>query len=278
MTHSYMWNDSSIRVTRLIHVDDICVYFSAVAVSNNHVRIMTWFKKSCDSWKSREIQFLDCPSCINARVSCMTDATMCVYEHKICVYMCMCVYMIDIHICQFLDCPSCMKRTWLWFPYRNWESCESHGMTLNSVDMTVNLLRDKTHVCVRQYTATHTMHCNTLNPHMYPWQKSKQDSQHRRHYRQLHKWQDPCICSTMHCITQHALQHTSSPYVSVTSMKARLSTPLTWMSTSYVTRPMYMFDNIYTHTHCRHVREMYVLYYDSQFHTWPDPCIYITYI
>jgi len=117
------------------------------------------------------------------------------------LYVCICVcvfYMIDIPICQFLDCPSCLKRTWLWSHYRNWESCESHGVTFNSVDMTIILLRDDTHVCVRQYTATHTTHCNTLNPHTYPWQKSKQDSQHRRHDCQLHTWQDPCICSTIY--------------------------------------------------------------------------------
>ena len=30
----------------------------------------------------------------------LSDAAMCVYQHGICVYMGMCVYMIDIHSCH----------------------------------------------------------------------------------------------------------------------------------------------------------------------------------
>jgi len=118
---------------------------------------------------------------------------MCVYEHTICVYMCMCVlhnWYPHLSISQL----SVMSETHMTLITLQelrvmWESWR---------DMTVNLLRDKTHVCVRQYTATHTTHCNTLASHMYPRQASKQDSQLRWHDCQLHTWQDPCIYSTIY--------------------------------------------------------------------------------
>jgi len=75
---------------------------------------------------------------------------------------------------------------------------KNQSKTLNTVDMTVNFISDKTHVYVRQCIASHNTHCNTLAPHMYPWQAWKQDSQLRWHECQLHTWQDPCICSTIY--------------------------------------------------------------------------------
>jgi len=205
-------------------MDDIFLYFCAVAVSNNHVRIMTWFKKSCESWKSREIQLLDCPSCIK-RTRFMHDwcYNVCVWTYYMCVYVYVCFTWL---ISTFVDF-STVCHVWNAHDFDHITGIESHVRVM-------------------------------------AW-----------HDRQLVTWQDPCMCSTIYCNTHNALQHTSFPYVSATSIKARLSTPLTWLSTSYVTRPMYIFNNIYTHTHCRHVPAMYILYYDSQFHTWQDPCICI---
>jgi len=69
----------------------------------------------------------------------------------------------------------------------------------------------------QQHTATHTMHCNTPAPRRYQGQKSKQDSQLRRHDSHLHTWQGQYTAThTTHCNTlaPHMCQWQKSKWLS----------------------------------------------------------------
>jgi len=74
-------------------------------------------------------------------------------------------------------------------------------------------------IASQRHTATHTLHTNTPAPRRYRGQKSKQDSQLCWRDCHLHTWQALCIFRTIHCNIHNALQHTGSPYVSVTQIK-----------------------------------------------------------